>query len=342
MTGVFIRIFYNLTNMKNTLRLFTALAAMALAVAMTLTACDKDKPAPERGVTVTGGQQTQTVFADKNNGTSEVKFETTGAWTSSITEGVPTRAEADTRATAVWVSISPSSGTKAGDYTIDITLDDNYTGADRTATITITSGGDSITITVTQKAVTESGEKPVETVAVTGVTLNKPTLALVEGATETLTATIAPDNATDEAVTWKSSDEAVATVDANGKVTAVASGSATITVTSTADATKTATCEVTVTATTTTVPVTGVSLDKSTLALVEGDTETLTATVAPATATDKAITWKSDKPDIADVDGTGKVTAKRAGSATITATSAADATKTATCNVTVSAPAPAR
>ena len=86
-----------------------------------------------------------------------------------------------------------------------------------------------------------------ESVAVTGVTLSQTEATLNIGETLTLTATVAPDNATDQTVTWTSSDETVATV-ADGVVTAVAVGTATITVTTT-DGAKTATCAVTVAAT---------------------------------------------------------------------------------------------
>ena len=79
----------------------------------------------------------------------------------------------------------------------------------------------------------------------TGVTLNKTTLTLKVGASETLTATIAPTNASNKNVTWASSNATIATVDASGKVTGVAKGTATITVT-TEDGGKTATCTVTV------------------------------------------------------------------------------------------------
>lgn len=81
---------------------------------------------------------------------------------------------------------------------------------------------------------------------VTGVSLNKNTTTIKVGGTETLTATVEPANATNEAVTWSSDNISVATVDANGLVTAVAEGSATITVT-TEDGSKTATCTVIVT-----------------------------------------------------------------------------------------------
>ena len=80
---------------------------------------------------------------------------------------------------------------------------------------------------------------------VTGVSLDKTSLNLNPGKGGTLTATITPDNATNQNVTWKSSDTKVATVD-NGLVTAVAEGTATITVT-TEDGNKTATCTVIVT-----------------------------------------------------------------------------------------------
>ena len=114
--------------------------------------------------------------------------------------------------------------------------------------VTAVSAG-TTTITVT----TEDGDKTATcevtvtaaTVPVTGVTLNKTSTSLYVGDTETLTATVAPDNATDKDVTWTSSDSAVATVDQNGLVTALARGTAVITAT-TADGGKTASCTVTV------------------------------------------------------------------------------------------------
>ncbi len=84
-----------------------------------------------------------------------------------------------------------------------------------------------------------------QTVAVTGVSLSKTSLTLVEGGTETLTATVSPDNASNKSVSWKSSATDIATVDGSGKVTAIKPGSATITV-STTDGGKTSSCDVTV------------------------------------------------------------------------------------------------
>ena len=168
-------------------------------------------------------------------------------------------------------------------------------------------------------------------ILVTGVTLKPTSLSLFTGDTATLTATVEPSNATNKNVTWESSNKSVATVDANGLVTAVSAGTATITVT-TEDGNKTATCAVTVAAAT--VPVTGVTLNKTSTSLYVGDTETLTATVEPSDATNKTVTWTSSNPSVATVEN-GVVTAVGAGTATITVTTQ-DNDYTASCTVTVS------
>lgn len=189
-----------------------------------------------------------------------------------------------------------------------------------TATITVETedGGFTATCEVTVTAVYH----------VTGVTLNKTQLNLNVGASETLTPTVSPSNATDKTVTWSSSNSSVASV-SNGTVTAVAAGSATITV-KTNDGNKTATCTVTVSE----VAVTSVTLNKTSTTLVRGGSETLTATVLPANATNKNITWSSSNSSVASVSN-GLVTAVAVGSATITATSQSDSTKKASCTVTV-------
>ena len=68
------------------------------------------------------------------------------------------------------------------------------------------------------------------------------------------------------------------------------------------------------------VSVTGVTLDKSSISILVGASETLAATVSPKDAANKKVTWKSDKPEIASVDANGKVTGVKAGEATITVT----------------------
>ena len=123
-------------------------------------------------------------------------------------------------------------GATAGEKALTATVgEDDFTDADM----------NSLPVTVVSGSVTLK-DKPV---AVTGVTLNKSTMSLVATAEETLTATVAPENATNKAVTWSTSNDKVAAV-VNGKVTAVAPGEAVITAT-TADGGFTATCKVTVT-----------------------------------------------------------------------------------------------
>ena len=168
--------------------------------------------------------------------------------------------------------------------------------------------------------------------AVTGVTLDQATLALDTGASQVLTATVEPDSIADRSVTWSSSDTTVATVNEAGLVTGVKQGTATITAASNADPNKTASCTITVAD----VAVTGVTLNQIKLALdMSGTaTATLAATVAPENATNKALIWASDKPAVAMVDASGIVTAVGNGTANITAT-ADGSDKSATCAVTV-------
>jgi uncharacterized protein YjdB len=160
----------------------------------------------------------------------------------------------------------------------------------------------------------------------TGLAVSPSSATVAIDATEALAAVATPDNTTDKRVTWSSSNTAVATVDASGVVTAVAAGLATITATCVTDGTITATAAITVP--TPTVPVSGVSVSGSSLAMtVGGSTQSLTATVSPAGASNKAVSWSSSNATVATVDASGVVTAVSNGSATITATSVADATK---------------
>ena len=114
--------------------------------------------------------------------------------------------------------------TTAGTSTFTVTAENSYGSDNKELSITISAPA---------------------SVSVTGVSLNKDSLNLYVGGNETLTATVEPANATNQNVTWKSSNTSVATVDANGNITAVGAGTAQITVT-TADGSFTAACAVTV------------------------------------------------------------------------------------------------
>ena len=145
-----------------------------------------------------------------------------------------------------------------------------------------------------------------DSVKVSGVSIDKPTLSMTEGETANLTAIVMPENATNKAVAWKSGNSGVADVDASGKVTAVKAGTSDITVT-TADGGKTATCKVTVASKA--VPATGLTLSLSSVAFVEGQTKSINATVTPSNSTDEVI-WPS--PAQLTSNGGGSYTAKKA------------------------------
>lgn len=266
---------------------------------------------------------------------------------------------------------------KAGETAITVSITGEGEGA---ATETHT-----CTVTVKEKAAAS-------------VTISPKTATVKVGKTVTLSAAVAPENASNKDVTWATSDAGKATV-ANGVVTGVAAGEVTITATSVSDETIKDTCTITVEADNTgsgdntggngnggngngnggntggngngsggntggngngnggntggngngngtggngstnnnptTVTVTGITLNKTSVSLNKGKTVALIATVAPANATNKAVTWTTSNKKVATVsNGTVKAVAK--GKATITA-KAGD--KTATCTVTVKVPA---
>lgn len=155
------------------------------------------------------------------------------------------------------------------------------------------------------------------------------------GNTLTLKATVLPADATDKSIEWSSNKEDVASVDANGKVTAKGNGTATITVT-TKDQGKTATCSIIVAQ-----YVTEIKLSKTFLTLNEGQEQTVTATVNPDNAADKSLTWTSSDESIAKVDVNGKVTAVSKGSTTIKVTANDGSGVSASCVVSVKDPSPA-
>ena len=168
-------------------------------------------------------------------------------------------------------------------------------------------------------------------VAVDGVTLDKSAVDVAEGNTINLVASVSPLNASNQKVVWTSSDNNIATVDENGKVTGIAEGSATITVT-TEEGNFTASCSVTVTARQF-VNVAGVTIEPSELRIIKGGSSTLIATVIPENATNKNVIWtSSDNSKATVVDGV--VTGVAEGSTTITATTE-EGNFTASCVVNV-------
>ena len=193
-------------------------------------------------------------------------------------------------------------------------------------------GNGTATITVTTK---DQGKTATCTITVaqwiTGITLgNGFILTLNEGQEQTLIATVNPDNAANKTLKWTSSDESVATVDQTGKVTAVSKGSATIKAEANDGSGRYASCRVLVNRL-----VSSIELDKTSITVYNGKTETITATITPSSATDTSVSWTSSNPYVAEVSSSGVVTGQSRGTATITVTANDGSGVTATCEVEV-------
>lgn len=161
---------------------------------------------------------------------------------------------------------------------------------------------------------TEKEPEVEQVIRVESVTISKNTAELTIGETLQLSASVSPSTAINKEITWSSSNQSVASVNASGLVTAVGEG--TTIISASADGKK---GECTVSVKKAYVAVSEVKLDKTELTLFEGKEETLTASVLPKDATEQTITWSSSDPSIATVVS-GKVTAIKAGNATISAT----------------------
>lgn len=159
----------------------------------------------------------------------------------------------------------------------------------------------------------ESIKVTVTKIVPTSLKLSKASLHIVKNQTVNVKATIAPSNAANKTVRWKSSNTKAAKVDSNGNIKGIANGSATIT--ATAQDNSKVYKRVTVKVSTKTV-----KINKSSLTVTTGKTGQLTATVSPADSTNKGVVWSTSNKKIATVSRKGKVTGKSKGTATITAT----------------------
>lgn len=161
----------------------------------------------------------------------------------------------------------------------------------------------------------------VDPIAVTGISLDKTSIQLVVGATETLSAKVTPDNATSPSISWDSSDKEVATVD-NGVVTAVSAGKATITA---ASSSFTAECVVEVK----TIEAESLTLDVTSKELTETESFIVNATILPEGTSYKNVEWTVDNSDVLRLEPfdaseddnivSVRVTSLKAGDAKVTA-----------------------
>jgi uncharacterized protein YjdB/pimeloyl-ACP methyl ester carboxylesterase len=181
--------------------------------------------------TVTVTQETAAPFLSVSR--SSVQLAASGG---QQTFGVTSNVSWTASSSASWLTVSPASGSNSG--TVTLTASANSSSTVRTTTVTV-SGADvgNRTVTVTQE--TPSAVYPAF------ISLNRTEMILVPGETEQLWATVLPGNATDRSVIWSSSDQQVAGISSDGRVTAVADGYADITAETVLGGLK-ATCAVTV------------------------------------------------------------------------------------------------
>ena len=208
--------------------------------------------------------------------------------------------------------------------------DSSVASVDQNGVVTAKSSG-----TTTIKVMTNDGSGIYDTCTVTvkslvtAITLNKYSSALIVGQSETLNASIEPDNASDSSVTWSSSDESIAVVDENGNVTALRAGKAIITASANDGSGKSASCEYTIEWRTG-----SIALNKRNVILKVGTSDTLKVIFGPEIV-GREVEWFSSDSEVATVDSNGKVSAVSVGTATITAVMTDGSGESASCVYTV-------
>jgi len=258
-------------------------------------------------ITVDGGRIARSIITVSDTVTSDTIIPVTGITLSQTTATVgigqtlvltaTILPENATNQNLIWTSSNPAVASVLNGTIIGLTAG--------TATITATTQCGNITASC---AVTVEQVVPVVHIELDRTSATMHTI----GDMLHLTATVFPENATNQTVTWLSTNPAVATV-VDGLVTAVSFGNANIVATS-QDGNRSAVCAITITPP---IAVTGVTLDRTTVTFAPGSTITLSATVLPENATNQTITWSSSNDAIATVEN-GVVTAVSSGTATIT------------------------
>lgn len=243
--------------------------------------------------------------------------------------------------TLTWTSSNPANVSVDSTGTVKVLRD--YSNETIVAGSGITLAADGITRVVTITVETVNGKKAeclvsVNAIPVDGIAISDTNVTLYKKSYKQLSAVVTPYNAANPSITWTTNNPDVATVDSNGKVTAVGIptgatyGEAVITA-QTSNSAVFATCTIKVLPSTL---CTSITLNKSTLALNVGDEETLSTTVLPSAATNKTLVWTSDNTDVATVNSSGKIIANSKGTAVIKAAATDGSGLSASCTVTVS------
>ena len=296
----------------------------------TLTLSATVAPSNAENKTLTWSSSNTAVATVNSSGKVTAKSGGTATITAKTANGKTASCKITVRVYPTAIKLSKTSGTI--DVGKTLTLKATYTPSDTTVkTLTWSSSNTKVatvnssgkvtakkvgTATITAK--TSNGKKAVCKITVkkfpTKVTLSKTSAKIRLGKTLQLKATVSPSSATTKTVTWSSSNTKVATVSSSGKVTAKKVGKATITAKTHNGLT--ATCVVDVQ-----IYPTGLRINQSNTTLKVGKTLQMTVNVYPTNATDKTIKWSSINTKVATVSSSGKVTAKKKGTAKITAKS---------------------
>lgn len=163
------------------------------------------------------------------------------------------------------------------------------------------------------------------------ITLSNSVVNMVAGENFQLSAEVLPTYASTKDIEWTSSNPAIATVNENGLITALTPGAVVVTAFSVDGSNVSAACDVNVTG----IPVTNITLNRTTGSLKVGESLALSATVLPANAYNKSVTWASDNESIVTVDENGMVTAILEGKANVTVASVSNPEVSAVCEIEV-------
>ena len=208
-------------------------------------------------------------------------------------------------------TVEPSDTTMSKELTWESSNPDVVT-VDENGKIEAISGGRA-TITATSVNGVSASLNVVVNVPITNATINKESLTMNKGDEEQLEVTIEPSDATDQKITWTTDDDEVATVDENGKVTAVGAGETTITA-KVGSFTLTTDVEVVV-------PIEKIELNETSIEMLPTQEKNLSVIITPNDTTeDTTVRWESNNPDVVSVDNNGVISALEPGNATITAT----------------------
>jgi len=199
--------------------------------------------------------------------------------------------------------------------------------------VTAVAVGETEVVATSANGIEDSCKIIVKPTLATSILLSKHTLHLTTGKSELLVASILPIKVTSKSISWSSSNPDIISVDEQGLVKALATGTATITASTTDGSNLKDECTVSVTTL-----ATDISFDKDYANLIVGQSMSLCASILPSETSNKNITWESNNVNCATVSADGIVNALATGTATITASTTDGSNMSASCTIIVTNP----